>query len=111
MADTLFIINPHLLSFELQIYDSGINCIKHKVCSLDLLQFNDLKKGNSIDLTRVRDSLVARITACRVVDRGSIPRRGVCCANGLVVKSNVAIVGPPVRFRVCAYFFAFEQSL
>ena len=24
----------------------------------------------------VRDSLVARITACRVVDRGSIPRRG-----------------------------------
>ena len=25
-------------------------------------------------------------------------------ANGLVVKSNVAIVGPPVRFRVCAFF-------
>ena len=24
----------------------------------------------------IRDSLVARITACRVVDRGSIPRRG-----------------------------------
>jgi hypothetical protein len=26
--------------------------------------------------TKIRDSLVARITACRVVDRGSIPRRG-----------------------------------
>ena len=25
----------------------------------------------------IRDSLVARITACRAVDRGSIPRRGV----------------------------------
>ena len=24
----------------------------------------------------IRDSLVARITACRAVDRGSIPRRG-----------------------------------
>ena len=48
---------------------------------------------------------MARITACRVVDRGSIPRRGAFySANGLVVKSNVAIVGPPVRFRVCAYF-------
>ena len=26
-------------------------------------------------------------------------------ASGLVVKSNVAIVGPPVRFRACAMFF------
>jgi hypothetical protein len=34
----------------------------------------------STDITepgKVRDSLVARITACRAVDRGSIPRRGV----------------------------------
>ena len=29
----------------------------------------------------------------------------ISCANGLVVKSIVAIDGPPVRFRVCAYFF------
>ena len=28
-------------------------------------------------IQEIRDSLVARITACRVVDRGSIPRRGV----------------------------------
>ncbi|CUM56485.1 unnamed protein product [Debaryomyces tyrocola] len=55
----------------------------------------------------IRDSLVARITVCRMVDRGSIPRRGafLSSANGLVVKSNVAIVGPPVRFRVCAFFY------
>ena len=26
-------------------------------------------------------------------------------ASGLVVKSNVAIVGPPVRFRACAVVF------
>ena len=26
-------------------------------------------------------------------------------ASGLVVKSNVAIVGPPVRFRACAVIF------
>ncbi|CUM63667.1 uncharacterized protein PRCAT00001251001 [Priceomyces carsonii] len=56
----------------------------------------------------VRDSLVARITVCRMVDRGSIPRLGAYnCANGLVVKSNVAIVGPPVRFRVCAKFLTY----
>ena len=28
-------------------------------------------------------------------------------ASGLVVKSNVAIVGPPVRFRACAIFFVY----
>ncbi|ODV79467.1 uncharacterized protein CANTADRAFT_259743 [Suhomyces tanzawaensis NRRL Y-17324] len=31
-------------------------------------------------------------------------------ANGLVVKSNVAIVGPPVRFRVCAFLFASARA-
>ena len=31
-----------------------------------------------VPLNKIRDSLVARITACRVVDRGSIPRRGEC---------------------------------
>ena len=29
-----------------------------------------------IEVNNIRDSLVARITVCRMVDRGSIPRRG-----------------------------------
>ena len=64
-------------------------------------------------LQQVRDSLVARITACRVVDRGSIPRLGAPfhSASGLVVKSNVAIVGPPVRFRACAISFSKPKCL
>ena len=41
---------------------------------LHLLMLGSIFNHNS---TKIRDSLVARITACRVVDRGSIPRRGV----------------------------------
>ncbi|CUM67293.1 uncharacterized protein PRCAT00004986001 [Priceomyces carsonii] len=32
-------------------------------------------------------------------------------ANSLVVKSNVPIVGPPVRFRVCALIFFYDFLL
>ncbi|ODV71538.1 uncharacterized protein CYBJADRAFT_31954 [Cyberlindnera jadinii NRRL Y-1542] len=39
------------------------------VTAYDILKNSAFKK--------IRDSLVARITACRAVDRGSIPRRGV----------------------------------
>ena len=31
----------------------------------------------------------------------------ITSASGLVVKSNVAIVGPPVRFRACASFLLY----
>ena len=77
-----------------------------RILSFVLIIMNVYIFTNFYTQKNIRDSLVARITACRVVDRGSIPRRGAFySANGLVVKSNVAIVGPPVRFRVCASFY------
>ena len=50
---------------------------KNVILQLSFIQFTgDLSYTVLKNFVKIRDSLVARITVCRMVDRGSIPRRG-----------------------------------